>query len=175
MNIPDIKLIKPTIFEDNRGSFFESFHAEKFSQIIGRDIHFIQDNQSISNRNVLRGLHYQLHTPQAKLIRVIQGEIFDVAVDLRRNSSTFGQWIGQVLSAENKLQMFIPEGFAHGFLTLSETSNILYKVNALYIPSDEKTIIWNDKTINIQWPISDTPILSERDRNASDFSLSACY
>ncbi len=172
---PDILLIKPEIFEDERGYFFEIFQSEKFSKIVGRDIHFIQDNISKSNRNVLRGLHYQLKTPQSKLIHVIKGEIFDVAVDLRQSSPHFGQWVGQILSEENRLQMFIPEGFAHGFLTLSETSEILYKINAPYHPKDEKTIIWNDKTINIQWPSLDNPILSPRDKNANGLNLSDCF
>lgn len=172
---PDIILITPEIFKDERGCFFESFQAEKLSDILGRQIDFIQDNFSKSYRNVLRGLHYQLKVPQAKLIHVLKGEIFDVAVDLRQSSPYFGQWVWQILSEENKVQMFIPEGFAHGFLTLSETSEILYKVSAPYHPKDEKTIMWSDKTINIQWPSLDNPILSHRDKNAAGLILSDCY
>lgn len=172
---PDIILMTPEIFKDERGCFFESFQAEKLSEILGRDINFIQDNFSKSYQNVLRGLHYQLKTPQAKLIHVLKGKIFDVAVDLRQSSPHFGQWVGQILSEENRLQMFIPEGFAHGFLTLSEASEVLYKVNAPYHPQDEKTIIWSDKTINIQWPLLNSPILSQRDKNAAGIILSDCY
>lgn len=172
---PDILLIEPEIFADERGYFFESFQTEKLSKILERNIHFIQDNISKSHKNVLRGLHYQLKTPQAKLISVIKGEIFDVAVDLRKSSPYFGQWVGQILSAENRLQMFIPEGFAHGFLTLSDTSEILYKVNAPYYPEDEKTIIWSDKTIHINWPISGNLILSNKDRDANMLNPLDCY
>ena len=172
---PDIILMKPEILEDERGYFFESFKVDNFSKNLGREIHFIQDNISKSHRNVLRGLHYQLKTPQAKLISVIKGEIFDVAVDLRQSSPYFGQTVGQILSAENKLQMFIPEGFAHGFLTLSDISEVSYKVNAPYSPENEKTIIWNDKDLDIDWPLTEDPILSDRDKNAPKLILSNCY
>jgi dTDP-4-dehydrorhamnose 3,5-epimerase len=175
MEILDIKLIKPNIFKDDRGYFFESFNSNKFSEIIGRNIDFIQDNYSISQQHVLRGLHYQLNAPQAKLIQVIKGEIFDVAVDLRKSSPTFGKWVGHILSEENRLQMFIPEGFAHGFLTLSAKSEVLYKVNAPYNPDDEKTIIWNDPTLNINWPFEKIPILSDRDKNSPVLHINNCY
>jgi dTDP-4-dehydrorhamnose 3,5-epimerase len=175
MDIPDIKLIKTDIFKDDRGYFFESFNVDKFSEIIGRRIDFVQDNYSISHQHVLRGLHYQLNFPQAKLIQVTKGKIFDVAVDLRKSSATFGKWVGHILSEENRLQMFIPEGFAHGFLTLSAKSEVLYKVNAPYNPSDEKTIIWNDPTLNINWPIDKNPILSNRDKNAPVLHINNCY
>jgi dTDP-4-dehydrorhamnose 3,5-epimerase len=175
MNIPDIKLIKPDIFKDDRGYFFESFNSDKFSKMIGRRFDFIQDNYSISHQNVLRGLHYQLNTPQAKLIQVIKGEIFDVAVDLRQSSPTFGKWMGQVLSSENRIQMFIPEGFAHGFLTLSPTSEVLYKVNAPYKPDDERTLRWDDTTLSIDWPLQGSPLLSPRDQNAEQLHINNCF
>jgi len=167
--IADVFLIEPNIFKDSRGLFFESFNQLELSRQIAREIHFIQDNHSLSFRNVIRGLHYQKDRPQAKLISVTKGEIFDVAVDIRPKSHSFGQWVGHILSAENKLQMFIPEGFAHGFLTLSENSQVHYKVNAPYVPEDERSIIWNDKILNIAWPLTEAPILSDKDKQAKLF------
>ena len=148
--IPDVKIIEPTVFEDERGFFFESFNHKKFEAAIGRKVTFVQDNHSKSRKGVLRGLHYQLPPhAQGKLVRVVQGEVFDVAVDIRKSSPTFGHWVAETLSAENKKQLWIPEGFAHGFLTLSETAEFLYKTTDYYAPVFEKSIHWNDQFFNI--------------------------
>jgi dTDP-4-dehydrorhamnose 3,5-epimerase len=161
--IPDVYLIEPQVFGDERGFFFESFNHAKFEQAIGRKVQFVQDNHSKSSKNVLRGLHYQVQRPQGKLVRVTQGEVFDVAVDIRPGSNTYGQWVGEVLSAENKKQLWIPEGLAHGFLVLSETAEFLYKTTDYYSPESERCIIWNDPTLAIEWPLSGTPNLSLKD------------
>ena len=161
--------IKPDIFEDNRGFFFEAFNQSSFEDIIKRKVNFVQDNHSKSFKNVLRGIHYQINQPQAKLIRVIQGEIFDVIVDLRKYSNTFGAWEGSVLSADNKEQLWVPEGCAHGFLVLSDTAELLYKATNYYEPQFERCLIWNDKTVNIKWPIESAPILSIRDSLGQSF------
>ena len=142
--IPDVILLHPKVFGDDRGFFFESFNQAKFEAAIGRQVTFVQDNHSRSNKNVLRGLHYQIHQPQSKLVRVVQGEVFDVAVDIRKSSPTFGQWVGGILSAENKCQMWVPEGFAHGFVVLSDTADVLYKATAYYSPKHERCICWDD-------------------------------
>jgi dTDP-4-dehydrorhamnose 3,5-epimerase len=162
LEIPDVILVEPDVFGDARGYFMETFHAEKY-RAGGIDRAFAQDNLSFSRRGALRGLHYQLRKPQAKLVYVAQGEVFDVAVDIRRGSPTFGKWCGRLLSAENRRQMFIPEGFAHGFCVTSESALFLYKCSALYDPSDERGIAWNDPDIGIPWPAAE-PLLSERDR-----------
>ncbi|OFW87469.1 MAG: dTDP-4-dehydrorhamnose 3,5-epimerase [Alphaproteobacteria bacterium RIFCSPHIGHO2_02_FULL_46_13] len=167
--IPDLFLIEPKIFGDDRGFFFESFNHKTFNNAIGRDVKFVQDNHSKSSKNVLRGLHYQLPPKaQGKLVRVTQGEVFDVAVDIRKNSPTFGQWVGEILSAENKKQLWLPEGFAHGFLTLSDTAEFLYKTTDYYAPELERSIIWNDETLGINWPLIEgiPPILSEKDKSS---------
>jgi dTDP-4-dehydrorhamnose 3,5-epimerase len=158
-----VKLIEPTVFYDERGSFFESFNQKYFEAAVGQTVNFIQDNHSKSIKGVLRGLHYQL-APQAqgKLVRVVQGEVFDVAVDIRESAPTFGQWIGKVLSCENKRQLWIPAGFAHGFLTLSEEAELIYKTTNFYSPTHERMISWNDPTLAIKWPIS-YPIISVKD------------
>lgn len=161
--ISGLCVIKPTIFDDNRGYFFESYNANDFKEI-GIDTIFVQDNQSKSSKGVLRGLHYQINHPQAKLVRVIKGEVYDVAVDLRPESSTYGQYYGVVLSAENKLQFFIPRGFAHGFLVLSDEAEFVYKCDDFYHPNDEGGIIWNDADINISWPFSKNLIQSDKDQ-----------
>lgn len=151
--IPDVKIIEPTIFEDERGFFFESFNQKKFEEAIGREVSFVQDNHSKSRKGVLRGLHFQLPPhAQGKLVRVVQGEVYDVAVDIRKSSSTFGQWVGETLSVENKKQLWIPEGFAHGFLTLSDTAEFVYKTTDYYAREFERSIIWNDASFNISWP-----------------------
>lgn len=168
--ISDVLLIEPKVFGDDRGFFLESFNAEIFRNAVGRDIQFVQDNHSKSSKHVLRGLHYQLAPKaQGKLVRVTQGEVFDVAVDLRKGSPTFGKWVGEILSAENKKQLWIPEGFAHGFLTLSDTSEFLYKTTNYYSPESERCIMWNDPTINIAWPLTqtDTPQLSAKDQKGT--------
>ena len=169
LNIPDVLLIEPQVFGDDRGFFYESFNQNKFEEAMGKKINFVQDNHSKSMKGVLRGLHYQL-TPKAqgKLVRVIQGEVFDVAVDLRQSSPTFGQWVGEILSADNKKQMWIPEGFAHGFLTLSDTAEFLYKTTDFYSKDHEQAIIWNDETIGIDWPMQEVS-LSSKDNTALSF------
>jgi dTDP-4-dehydrorhamnose 3,5-epimerase len=162
--IADVVLIEPTVFGDERGFFFESFNQQQFEAAIRREVCFVQDNHSRSMQNVLRGLHYQIRQPQGKLVRVVQGEVFDVAVDIRRHSSTFGQWVGERLSAANKRQLWIPEGFAHGFVVLSETAEFLYKTTDYYAPEFERCILWNDASLAIEWPISRSPLLSTKDQ-----------
>lgn len=161
--IPDVILLEPKVFGDDRGFFFESFNHRRFEEAVGKPVTFMQDNHSRSVKNVLRGLHYQIRQPQGKLVRVVQGEVFDVAVDLRRSSATFGQWVDAHLSAENKHQLWMPEGFAHGFVVLSETAEVLYKTTDYYAPEHERCILWNDKMLSIQWPAHIKPILSEKD------------
>ena len=169
LSIPDVLLIEPQIFGDERGFFFESFNQNKFEDVIGKKVNFAQDNHSKSIKGVLRGLHYQLAPKaQGKLVRVIQGEVFDVAVDLRQSSPTFGKWVGEIISADNKKQMWIPEGFAHGFVTLSDTAEFLYKTTDFYSKEHEQAIRWNDETISIQWPIKDIS-LSAKDETAQSF------
>lgn len=167
--IPDVLLIEPTVFGDDRGFFFESFNQKVFEEATGLKAAFVQDNHSKSSRNVLRGLHYQIKRPQGKLLRVVQGEVFDVAVDIRKDSKTYGQWVGQILSAENKKQLWIPPGFAHGFLTLSETAEFLYKTTDYYAPEHERCIAWDNPKIGIKWPLTAAPLLSEKDRAGEPF------
>lgn len=162
--IPDVLLLEPQVFGDSRGFFFESFNQKKFEQAVGHPVDFVQDNHSRSARNVLRGLHYQIRQAQGKLVRVVQGEVFDVAVDLRRGSPTFGRWVGQMLSAENKLQMWVPEGFAHGFVVTSESAEFLYKSTDFWAPEHERCIAWNDPQLAIEWPLQGEPELSGKDR-----------
>lgn len=163
--IADVLLIEPRVFGDDRGYFYESYNQRAFQEATGMDVHFVQDNHSKSVRNVLRGLHYQVQQPQGKLVRVVQGEVFDVAVDIRRDSPTFGRWYGEVLSAENRRQLWIPPGLAHGFLVLSETAEFLYKTTDYYAPAHERCIIWDDPDLGIAWPVSGTPALSAKDSN----------
>ena len=171
--IPGVFVLEPKVFGDERGFFFESFNANVFEQLTGRSTDFVQDNHSRSSRGVFRGLHFQLAPrAQAKLVRVVQGEIFDVAVDVRPESKTFGRWVSQTLSAENKKQMWIPEGFAHGFLTMSETAEVLYKTNGLYAPEFERCVQWNDASIGIDWPMTSGLVISEKDRAGQ--ALSEC-
>ncbi|AXI04263.1 dTDP-4-dehydrorhamnose 3,5-epimerase [Aquirhabdus parva] len=166
--IPEVVLFTPKFFGDDRGFFFESFIQTAFEEATGLKRSFIQDNHSKSQRGVLRGLHYQLNPmAQGKLVRVIQGEVFDVAVDIRKNSPTFGKWVGEILSAENRKQLWIPEGFAHGFLTLSETAEFVYKTTNIYSPSSERAIMWNDPDLAIDWPIENQPLLSGKDEKAA--------
>jgi dTDP-4-dehydrorhamnose 3,5-epimerase len=162
--IPDVLLFEPTVHGDARGFFYESFRQQQFDDAVGRNIRFVQDNHSRSGRHVLRGLHYQISRPQGKLMRVILGEVFDVAVDLRKSSPMFGKFVSAVLSADNKKQLWIPEGFAHGFLVLSDSAEFLYKATDYYVPEDERCLIWNDPAIGIDWPKSIEPILSAKDR-----------
>ncbi|UDF31504.1 UNVERIFIED_ORG: dTDP-4-dehydrorhamnose 3,5-epimerase [Roseateles sp. XES5] len=167
--IPDVVILEPKVFGDERGFFLESFNARAFKEATGLERDFVQDNHSKSARNVLRGLHYQIQQPQGKLVRVVQGEVFDVAVDVRRASPTFGHWVGVHLSAENKKQLWVPEGFAHGFVVLSDTAEFLYKTTDYYNPAFERAILWNDPDLNIQWPFSGEPQLSGKDSAASRF------
>lgn len=169
--ISDVYLIEPQVFGDERGFFFESFNQAKFEQAIGRKVQFVQDNHSKSSKNVLRGLHYQTQHPQGKLVRVTQGEVFDVAVDIRPNSPTYGKWVGDILSADNKKQLWIPEGLAHGFLVLSETAEFLYKTTDYYAPEFEQCIAWDDPALSIQWPLEGAPKLSLKDQQGLPFNL----
>ena len=162
--IPDVLILEPSVYGDERGFFFESFNHQTFKEATNLDYHFVQDNHSRSAKNVLRGLHYQIKQPQGKLVRVIQGEVFDVAVDIRKKSPTFGQWVGETLSAENKKMLWIPPGFAHGFVVLSDVAEFLYKTTDYYAPQYERCIIWNDPDLNIDWHTKVAPSLSEKDR-----------
>jgi dTDP-4-dehydrorhamnose 3,5-epimerase len=163
--IPDVLLFEPKVFGDERGFFLESFNQQVFEEAVGRSVSFVQDNHSRSSRGVLRGLHYQIRQPQGKLVRVVEGEVFDVAVDLRKSSPTFGQWVGAHLSAENKRQLWVPEGFAHGFVVLSESAEFLYKTTDYYAPSHERCLAWNDPKVSIEWPLGGQPTLSEKDKS----------
>lgn len=169
-NIPDVVIFEPKVFGDERGFFYESYNAKVFEQTTGLSIDFVQDNHSKSAKNVLRGLHYQTAHTQGKLVRVTQGEVFDVAVDLRLSSNTFGQWVGERLSAENKRMLWVPAGFAHGFLVLSETAEFLYKTTDFYSPEHEVSIRWNDADIGIEWPLDSAPSLSGKDSAGMTFS-----
>ena len=168
--IHDVFLIEPQVFGDERGFFFESFNHAEFEQAISRQVAFVQDNHSKSARGVLRGLHFQKPKPQGKLVRVTQGEVFDVAVDVRQDSPTFGKWVGDILSAENKKQLWIPEGLAHGFLVLSDTAEFLYKTTDYYAPDFDHCIRWDDPTLAIKWPLDGTPTMSSKDQNGLLFS-----
>jgi dTDP-4-dehydrorhamnose 3,5-epimerase len=161
--LPEVLLFQPRVFGDARGFFFESFNAREFEAVTGLKREFVQDNHSRSNKGVLRGMHYQIQHPQGKLVRVVQGEVFDVAVDLRRSSPNYGNWVSAVLSSENKLQLWIPEGFAHGFLALSDTTEVLYKTTDYWHPEHERSILWNDPTIGINWPLTGMPQLAKKD------------
>jgi dTDP-4-dehydrorhamnose 3,5-epimerase len=164
LRIPDVYLIEPQVFGDDRGFFYESFNHAKFEQAIGRKVNFVQDNHSKSSKGVLRGLHFQNPNYQGKLVRVTQGEVFDVAVDIRRDSPTFGKWVGEILSADNKKQLWIPEGLAHGFLVLSDTAEFLYKTTDYYVPAHERCLRWDDPALGIAWPLDEPPCLSSKDQ-----------
>jgi len=161
--LPEVLVLEPKVFGDERGFFFESFNQRDFQHATGLDVQFVQDNHSKSNRGVLRGLHYQIQHPQGKLVRVTQGRVFDVSVDLRRSSPDFGLWVGVELSAENKRQLWIPPGFAHGFLVVSETAEFLYKTTDYWFPEHERSLLWNDPKVGIQWPLADAPLLADKD------------
>jgi dTDP-4-dehydrorhamnose 3,5-epimerase len=170
LSIPDVLLLEPRVFDDSRGAFFESFNVRSFAELSGRDVQFVQDNQSVSRRGVVRGLHYQVApAPQGKLVRVVAGAIFDVAVDIRRSSPSFGKWVGELLSAENRRQLWIPEGFAHGFVALREGSEVLYKTTDFYRRDAERAIRWDDPDLAIAWPGDIAPILSDKDAEAPAF------
>ena len=176
LDIPDVLLIEPMVFEDDRGFFFESFNLDKFKEITSLDVSFVQDNHSKSFKGVLRGLHYQIPPhAQVKLTRVIQGEVLDIAVDIRESSPTCGQYVAEILSSNNKKQLYIPEGFAHGFLTLSDTSEYLYKTTHPYNPQSERCILWRDATLNIQWPKSVKIQLSSKDLLGQYFEPSPLF
>jgi len=164
LSIPEVLVLEPKVFRDERGFFLESFNQRQFEKAIGYSVSFVQDNHSRSEKNVLRGLHYQIQQAQSKLIRVVSGAIFDVVVDLRAQSSTFGKWVGEVVSADNFKQIWIPEGFAHGFLVLSETAELLYKTTNFWAPEHERCLAWNDTTLNINWPLDGNPLLSTKDQ-----------
>ena len=164
--IKEVLLLEPQVFGDDRGFFFESFNAKDFKNATGLDVEFVQDNHSKSAKNVLRGLHYQIQHPQGKLVRVIQGEVWDVAVDIRKSSPTFGKWVGEHLSADNKRQMWVPPGFAHGFVVLSETAEFLYKTTDYYYPDNERSIRWDDPQLGIDWKITEAPMLAKKDSEA---------
>lgn len=171
LTIPDVILFTPKVFGDERGFFLESFNQQVFEQVTGLKRNFVQDNHSKSQKGVLRGLHYQVPPKaQGKLVRVVEGEVFDVAVDIRKNSATFGQWVGEILSADNKRQMWIPEGFAHGFVTLSETAEFLYKTTEYYAPECERCIAWDDAAIGINWPLRQQPVLSCKDQQGNSLN-----
>jgi dTDP-4-dehydrorhamnose 3,5-epimerase len=169
MRIPEVLMLEPQVFGDDRGSFFESYNQRNFLRETGMNPVFVQDNHSCSSCGVLRGLHYQIRQPQAKLVRVVAGEVYDVAVDLRKDSPTFGRWVGEYLSAENKRMMWIPEGFAHGFLVTSDYAEFLYKTTDYYAPEHERCIRWDDPTIGIEWPVIGAPRLSDKDGHGLAF------
>ena len=173
--IRDVLLLEPRVFSDQRGFFLESYNRRVFDDIVGRPVTFVQDNHSRSARNVLRGLHYQITRPQAKLVRAVAGEVFDVSVDLRRRSSTFGQHVAARLSAENKRQLWIPEGFAHGYLVLSDYAEVVYKTTEYWASGDERCIAWNDPTLAIRWPLQGTPTLSARDERGGSFEAAETF
>lgn len=172
--IPEVVVLEPKVFGDERGFFLESYNQKSFEEI-GLKRNFVQDNHSRSARNVIRGLHYQVGHPQGKLIRVVAGAIWDVAVDLRRSSATFGQWVAEELSAENKRIIWIPEGFAHGFIVTSDSADVLYKATDFYAPSCERSLLWNDSQLGISWPLSGEPLLSEKDRAGLLFSQAEVF
>jgi dTDP-4-dehydrorhamnose 3,5-epimerase len=173
--IPDVLLIDPKVFGDARGFFFESFNQKAFNAAIGLKLDFVQDNHSRSARGVLRGLHYQIQQPQGKLVRVVRGSVFDVAVDLRKSSPTFGQWVGAELSEDNHRQMWVPPGFAHGFVVTSESADFLYKTTDYYAPQHERCIAWNDPAIGIQWPLAEPPQLSVKDQAGAPLAAAEVF
>ena len=175
LEIPDVLVIEPKVFSDERGFFFESFNQLTFELAVGKPVAFVQDNHSQSVKNVLRGLHYQIQQSQGKLVRVLQGEVFDVAVDIRKSSPTFGAWVGEILSADNKKQLWIPEGFAHGFLVLTDRAEVLYKTTDYYVPEFERCIAWNDPVVAIKWCNKQPPVLSAKDKYAKSLISAECF
>ncbi|PVY81514.1 dTDP-4-dehydrorhamnose 3,5-epimerase [Cupriavidus alkaliphilus] len=173
--LPEVLILEPKVFGDDRGFFFESFNARQFEDATGLKRDFVQDNHSRSAKNVLRGLHYQIQQPQGKLVRVVAGTVFDVAVDIRRSSPNFGKWVGVELSAENKRQLWVPEGFAHGFVVLSESAEFLYKTTDYYAPQFERSLRWDDPALAIDWPIEGAPVLSKKDEDAPAFAVAELF
>lgn len=175
-SIPEVLIIEPKVFGDARGFFFESFNQRAFNEAVGQDVFFVQDNHSRSSKGVLRGLHYQMQQPQGKLVRVARGAVFDVAVDIRKSSPTFGKWAGAELSEENHRQLWVPAGFAHGFLVLSDSADFLYKTTDYYAPAHERCIVWNDASLGIDWPALDVaPQLSPKDMAGHSFDLAEVF
>jgi dTDP-4-dehydrorhamnose 3,5-epimerase len=168
--IPEVMVIEPKVFGDSRGFFFESFNQRAFNEATGLEVQFVQDNHSRSAKGVLRGLHYQIEQPQGKLVRVVRGAVFDVAVDIRKHAPTFGKWVGMELTEDNHKQLWVPPGFAHGFVVLSESADFLYKTTDYYAPANERCIAWDDPTIAVQWPLGTLPVLSGKDRQGKSFS-----
>lgn len=173
--ISDVLITEPRVFEDDRGFFFESFNEKAFTEKLGVDFHFVQDNHSRSTQNVLRGLHYQIQQPQGKLVRVVVGAVFDVAVDLRKSSPTFGQWVGSILSAENKRQLWVPPGFGHGFCVMTEIAEVLYKTTDYYAPQHERCVMWNDPNLAINWPLTGDAIVSAKDQAGQPFKSAEVF
>ncbi|MFJ1269151.1 dTDP-4-dehydrorhamnose 3,5-epimerase [Legionella lytica] len=173
--IEDVIVFEPKVYGDDRGFFLESFNQRHFEEAIGRSVRFVQDNHSRSMKNVVRGLHYQIKKTQGKLVRVVSGAVFDVAVDLRQSSPTFGHWVGEILSADNFKQLWIPEGFAHGFVVLSDTAELLYKTTDFWSPDDEQCIIWDDPVLGIDWPIKGSPLLSLKDKKGLPFNQARVF
>ncbi len=173
--IPDVLILEPKVFGDARGFFYESFNARDFAAAVGQDIAFVQDNHSRSARGVLRGLHYQIEHAQGKLVRVIDGEVYDVAVDLRRSSPTFGQWVGVTLSAENHRQLWVPPGFGHGFVVTSASADFLYKTTDYWYPEHERSVLWSDPTLGIPWPLEGAPLLAAKDRDGKLLAEATLY
>ena len=173
--LPEVLVLEPRVFGDDRGFFLESYNRRVFQEVAGIDVNFVQDNHSRSARNVLRGLHYQLKQAQGKLVRVVAGEIFDVAVDMRRSSARFGRWMGLHLSAQNKRMLWVPAGFAHGFLALSDSTEVLYKTTDYYAPEHERCVLWNDPDIGIDWPLAGMPLVSEKDGRGAALKLAETF
>jgi dTDP-4-dehydrorhamnose 3,5-epimerase len=173
--IPEVLIIEPKVFEDDRGFFFESFNRRSFAEKTGVEADFVQDNHSRSSQNVLRGLHYQIQQPQGKLVRVVAGAVFDVAVDIRKSAPTFGKWVGCLLSAENKRLLWVPVGFAHGFLVVSQTAEVLYKTTDYYAPAHERCILWNDPDLAINWELTAPPVLSAKDQAGQPFKAAELF
>ena len=173
--IAGVLVLEPRVFGDARGFFFESWNRRAFAEAVGHDVEFVQDNHSASERNVLRGLHYQVRQAQGKLVRVVAGEVYDVAVDLRRSSPTFGKWVGERLSADNRRMMWVPPGLAHGFLVLSERAEFLYKTTDYYAPEHERSLLWNDPALGIDWPLDGEPILAAKDRAGVPLAAAETY
>jgi len=174
-SLPEVLILEPQVFGDSRGFFFESYNARDFARVTGQDVLFVQDNHSKSAKNVLRGLHYQIDHPQGKLVRVTHGAVFDVAVDMRRSSPHFGRWDGVVLSDENKRQLWIPPGFAHGFVTLSDSAEFLYKTTDYWFPEHERCLLWNDPSVGVTWPIEAPPLLAAKDMTGKPLSEAATF
>ncbi len=173
--LPDVLILEPKVHGDDRGFFFESYNRRAFHEATGVDVEFVQDNHSLSVRNVLRGLHYQVRQPQGKLVRVIAGEIWDVAVDLRRSSASFGKWVGFTLSAAAKQMAWIPPGFAHGFVVVSYAAEVLYKASDYYAPAHERTLLWNDPALAIEWPLAGEPVMTDKDRKGVPLADAETY